>query len=183
MVVVDDLNHKLKPIYLAMQYLTTRENVRIARLNSQIDSYFVEAHFFLKKCTSFTRNCGCTISKREDVKNSVDSSLKPLQDFQSAIFKFWDQCMAQETASNSAMIEVLFGDVLASTVTTTTEGKPSFNPREGRSATISLHVDSCAHTSPIVNRRKAVEELLTSGSSVSISGNRCFENDFPDQQF
>ena len=44
---VDDLNYKLKPIYLAMQYLTTRENVRIARLNSQIDPYIaVEALFF-----------------------------------------------------------------------------------------------------------------------------------------
>ena len=132
----------------------------------------------MKKCTNFTRNGGCTISKREDVKNLVFNTLKPLQDFQSAIFKFWDQCMAQETASNSAMREVLFGDVLASTVTTTTEGKPITS-----SVTISLHVDSCVHTSPIVNRRKAVQEVLTSVSSVSISGNRCFENDFPDQQF
>ena len=34
---VDDFNHKLKPIYYAIQYLATPGNVRIARLNSQID--------------------------------------------------------------------------------------------------------------------------------------------------
>ena len=43
---VDDFNHKLKPTYYAIRDLATRENVRIARLNSQIDSYFaVETHF------------------------------------------------------------------------------------------------------------------------------------------
>ena len=43
---VDDLNHKLKPIYYAIQDLAIREIVRIARLNSQIDSYFaVETPF------------------------------------------------------------------------------------------------------------------------------------------
>ena len=78
---VDDFNHKLKPIYYAIQDLATRENVRIARLNSQIDSYFAVETLFREKMQKFHKQW-CTTSKREDAKNFFDNSLNVLQDIQ-----------------------------------------------------------------------------------------------------
>ena len=110
---MDNFNLKLKPIYYAIQDLATRENVRIARLSSQIDTYFAVETPFREKLRKFYKQW-CTTSKREDAKNFVDNYLNVLQDIQSDIYKILDQRMSQETAINSAKRGVSFGDVSVS---------------------------------------------------------------------
>ena len=116
---VDDFNHKLKPIYYAIQGTATLQNVRIARLNSQIDSYFAVETPFREKILKFHKQC-CTISNQEDAKNFVNNSLNVLQDIQSDICKVLDEWMSQETAIKSTTRGVSFGDVSVSVFTTTT---------------------------------------------------------------
>ena len=114
---VDDFNHKLKPIYYAIQDLATRENVRIERLNSQIDSYLAVETLFREQMCKFHRQW-CTTSKWEDDKSFVNNSLIVLQDIQSDIFKMLDQRRSQEKRG------VSFGDLSVSVFTTTNEDTP-----------------------------------------------------------
>ena len=72
---VDDFNHKLKPTYYAIQDLVTGENVRVARSNSQIDSYFAVETTFREKMRKFHKQW-CTTSKQEHAKNFVDNFCK-----------------------------------------------------------------------------------------------------------
>ena len=113
---MDDFNHKLKPIYYAIQELATRENVGIAGLNSQIDSYFAVKNPFQEKMRKFHMQC-ITTSKREDIKNFVDNSLNVMKEFQSDIFEILGQRMSQETGVETTK-RVSFGDISVSVFTT-----------------------------------------------------------------
>ena len=97
---VDDFNHKLKPIYYAIQDLATQEIVRIARLSSQIDSYYAVETLFREKVSKLLKQL-CTKSKPESAKNFADNSLNVLQDIQSDIYKILDQRISQGTAIKS----------------------------------------------------------------------------------